>query len=322
MKIFIAGATGTLGIPLVREMVARGHEVTGLTRTEEKGQMLADLGARVAICDALDEHALFRAVGTARPELVIHLLTAIPKRGPMQAGDMEETDHLRFRGTSNLLRASIVARAKRMIAESMIFSYGYGDHGPAKKTEKDALRPGEKFAPVERTVKALRYLENILLAANRKGLIRATVLRFGLLYGPRVPATQATLQMVRERKLPVLGSGDGSKSLIHLDDAVSAIIAAVQRGRAGEIYNIVDDEPAGYRDFILHAARVLGAARPRSVPLWFLRLTSPYSAAFLSTCLMVSNEKAKRELGWSLRFPNYRAGLQEMATELLLRKAA
>ncbi len=322
MKIFIAGATGTLGIPLVKELLRRGHEVTGLTRTEEKRQVLADLGAKVAIADALDESGLSDAVGKAGPELVIHLLTAIPKRGPMRAADMVATDRLRVRGTDNLLRASIAAGAKRIVAESMVFVYGYGDHGPAKKTEKDPLKPGEELALVQESVGALRYLEDTLLGASRKGLIEAIVLRFGMLYGPQVPATLATLQRVRERKLSVLSSGDGSKAWIHLDDAVSAIMAAAERGRAGELYNIVDNEPAGYRDFIISAAKLLGANRPRSVPLWFLRLTSPYSAAALSTRLKVSNEKAKRELGWRLRFPDYRVGLRAMATEFLRTKAA
>lgn len=322
MKIFVAGATGTLGIPLVREMVARGHEVTGLTRTEEKRTLLADLGAKVAIADALDVAALNDAVGNAGPELVIDLLTAIPKSGPMRSADMAATDRLRVTGTDNLLYASTAAGAKRIIAESMIFVYGYGDHGPVKKTENDALEPGEELSPERETVGALRYLESTLLGASRMGLIEAIVLRFGLLYGPQVPATRAALQKVRDRKFPVLSSGDGSKSWVHLDDAVSAIIAAAERGRPGEIYNIVDDEPAGYRDLILSAARLLGAPRPRSVPLWFLGLISRYSAAALRTRLNISNIKAKRELGWRLRFPNYHAGLRGLATDFLRKKAA
>ncbi len=322
MKIFIAGATGTLGIPLVREMVCRGHEVTGLTRTEEKGKLLADMGARVAVADALDAAALSNAVGSAAPELVIHLLTAIPKSGPMRAADMAATDRLRINGTDNLLYASTAAGVKRIVAESMIFAYGYGDQGPAKKTEADPLEPPDEFSPERETAGALRYLESTLLQASRMGLIEAVVLRFGLLYGPQVPATRAHLKMVRDRKLPILKSGDGSKSWIHHDDAVSAIIAAAERGRPGEIYNIVDDQPAGYRDFILSAAQILGAPRPRSVPLWFLRLTSPYVAAFLSTRLNVSNLKAKKELGWRLRFRNYHEGLRALATEFLQKKAA
>jgi nucleoside-diphosphate-sugar epimerase len=322
MKIFVAGATGTLGIPLVRDMVCGGHEVTGLTRTEEKRKLLADMGAKVAVADALDAAALSDAVGNAGPELVIDLLTAIPKAGPKRASDMEATDRLRTVGTDNLLSASTAAGAKRIIAESMIFVYGYGDHGPAKRTENDALEPGEELSPERETVGALRYLESTLLEASRTGRIEAIVLRFGLLYGPDVPAARAALQRVRDRKFPVLRSGDGSKSWIHLDDAVSAIIAAAERGRPGEIYNIVDDEPAGYRDFVLYAARLLGAPRPRSLPVWFLALTSPYSAAALTARLNVSNLKAKKELGWRLRFPDYRAGLRALATDLLQMKAA
>lgn len=322
MRIFIAGATGTLGIPLVKAMVSRGHDVTGLTRNENKKRLLADMGARVAIADALDRSALTHAVRKAHPELVIHLLTAIPKAGPLSAADMAATDHLRIKGTDNLLHAAAAAGTKRIIAESMVLAYGYGYHGPGKLTENDTLQPREEYAPVQSTVNALRYLEETVLAAGRKGQIEAIALRFGLLYGAQVPATRSTLGMVRSRKIPVLSSGDGPKSWIHLDDAVAAIIAAADRGRAGEIYNIVDDEPAGYRDLIEFGAKIMGAPRPYSIPLWLMRLRSQYSAVFLSTRLVVSNEKAKNELGWSLRFPNYRAGLREIASDLLEMKAA
>lgn len=322
MRIFVAGATGTLGIPLVREMAACGHEVTGLTRSKEKSQMLADLGARATVADALDGTALMAAVGKVRPDLVIHLLTALPKKGPTKASDMAATARLRFTGTDNLLRASIAAGVKRIVGESMIFVYGSGDHGPGKKSEKDPLRTSEPYAAMQEAGDALRYLEQTLITASRRRLIEAVVLRFGLLYGPQVPAMEAALQMVRERKMPVLSSGDRSKPWIHIDDAVSAILAAATRGRSGEIYNIVDDVPSSYRDFMLFAAKLLGAPRPRSIPLWVLRLASPYRAVALSTNLSALNEKAKKELGWRLQFPNYRVGLQALATEMVMPEAA
>ena len=321
MKILIAGATGTLGLPLIREMIALGYEMTGVARTEDKAFLLQQLGARAVVADALDEAALSAAIARTAPDIVIDLLTAIPKEGPKRPEDMTLTDRLRVQGTDNLLRASVAAGVKRIIAESMIFVYGYGDHGPDKLTEEDDLQP-ETFPEMQETVGSLRYLEKRLLEANRSGLINAIILRFGLLYGARVPATQAALQMVRERKLPVLSSGDGSKSWIHLDDAVAALVAAIERGSNGQIYNIADDEPAGYRDFILAAANIVRAPQPLSVSPWSLSVASPYTAIALTARLCVSNEKAKKELGWQPRYSDYYAGLQEIAAGLLEKKAA
>ncbi len=312
MKIFIAGATGTLGFPLVQELVARGHKVVGLTRSEAKRPILEKLGADSAVADALDEAALTQAVRDARPEIVVHLLTSIPKTGPRRAADMAVTNSLRTKGTSNLLRAAIAAGAKRIIAESMILVYGYGDHGEEPKREEDPLQPSKQAAGVKGTVDALRSLESQVMEASAKQEIEGVVLRFGLLYGPDVPATVSNLQMLRMRKLPVV-SGGGTLSWVQVSDAVSAIVAALEHGRSGQVYNIVDDEPESYRDFLLYAAEVIGSPRPRSLPLWFLRLAAPYGAAFFSTRLNVSNEKAKQELGWRLQYPDVRTGLRALA---------
>ncbi len=313
MKVFVAGATGTLGVPLVRELVALGHQVTGLTRSETKRPVLEELGASVAISNALDEDAIVRTIRESGPDMVVHLLTAIPPNGPMRAADMAVTNRLRVEGTEYLLRAAITAGAKRIVAESMILAYGYGDHGIGRKSEEDPLRPVGLVAGTRETVDALWSLENQVIGAGKKKQIESVVLRFGLLYGPSVPTTVSNLQLLRMRKLPVVGSGAATMSWVHVKDAVSAIVAALERGQSGEVYNIVDDEPASYKDFLLYAAEVTGATRPRSLPLWFLRLTAPYAAAFLSTRLNVSNEKAKRELGWHLRFPGYKEGIKDLA---------
>jgi nucleoside-diphosphate-sugar epimerase len=322
MKIFIAGATGTLGIPLVHELVANGHEVIGMTRKEAKRSMLEKLGAGAAIADALDEGAINRAVRDARPDMVVDLLTAIPPQGPMRAADMSPTNRLRIESTEYLLRASIASRTKRIVAESMILTYGYGNHGEVRIREYDPLQPAEPLAGTEDTVDALRTLESKLIGASRNKEIESVALRFGILYGPGVPATESNLQGLRMRKIPVVRSGSGTISWVHVQDAVSAIVAALERGRCGEVYNIVDDEPTSYRDFLLYAAKVTGVPRPRALPLWFFRLTAPYAATFLSTRLNVSNEKAKNELGWNLRFPNYKEGLKDLAASLEREKKA
>ena len=322
MRVFVAGATGTLGIPVVRELAARGHHVIGLTRREAKRPVLRELGARAAVADAFDEAALVRAVRDADPDSVVHLLTAIPRNGPVQAADMAMTNRLRVKGTEHLLRAAIVAGAKRIVAESMIFAYGYGDHGEAKIKEEDALKAGEPDAWMRETVDAQRSLESQLIEASRRQLIEGVALRMGLLYGPGSPSTEFMLRLLRRRMFPVVRGGDGSKPWIHISDAVSAIIASLERGRSGEVYNIVDDEPISYSDFLLFAAQAIGAPRPRSLPPWFLRLTAPYAAASLSTRLNVSNEKAKRELGWHLRFPGCREGLKHLAAGVEREKKA
>ncbi len=312
MKIFIAGATGTLGIPLVHELVEKGHQVIGLTRTEAKRPMLEKLGANAVIADALDAGEVKSAIRDAGPDAVVDLLTAIPPKGPTRAVDMALTNRLRIESTGYLLRASIAYGAKRIVAESMILAYGYGDHGEKRKREEETLRPAELLAGTEDTVDALRTLENKLILASRNKEIESVALRFGILYGPGVPATEFNLQELRMQRLPVVRRGLGTISWIHVQDAVSAIIAALERGQSGEVYNIVDDEPASYGDFLLYAAEVTRSPRPRSLPLWFLWLTAPYAAAFLSTRLNVSNEKAKNELGWSLRFPSFKEGLRDL----------
>ncbi len=322
MKIFIAGATGTLGIPLVHELVARDHQVIGLTRTEAKRSLLEKLGAGATIADALDAGAIARAVRDAGPDAVVDLLTAIPPKGPMRATDMASTNRLRIEGTDYLLRAAIAAGAKRIVAESMILAYGYGDHGEGRIREVDPLKPAEPFAGTEDTVDALRTLESKLIWAGGNKEIESVALRFGVLYGPDVPATKSNLQGLRMQKLPVVRRGSGTISWVHVQDAVSAVVAALERGRSGAVYNIVDDEPASYRDFLLYAAEVIGAPRPRSLPLWLLRLTAPYASAFLSTRLNVSNEKAKSELGWSLRFPSFKDGLKDLAAGVEREKKA
>jgi len=311
MKIFIAGATGTLGLPLVRALVAQNHRVTGLTRSAEKRQTLEQLGATAAVADALDKVALEGAVRAASPDCVFHLLTAIPKNA-FRASAMKQTNVLRTTGTANLLRASIAAGVKRIVAESMIFAYGFGDHGAGAKTEADVIRKREPESWLQETVDALRSLEEQLLAANEQKLIESVVLRYGLLYGSG--PTGYMVKMLRWRMVPTAKGARGVASFIHIEDAVNATIAAMERGRAGEIYNIVDDEPVGMNEWLTNAALTLNAKPPFSVPLWLLRLLVPYMAVIFETRLPVSNRKAKDELSWQLQYKSYREGLREIAT--------
>ena len=316
MRVFVAGATGTLGMPLVRALLAQKHQVTGLTRSPEKRRVIEEMGAEAAVADALDAARLEQALRQSQPDCVFHLLTAIPKNAPLRASQMNQTNRLRTIGTTNLLKASIAAGAKRIVAESMIFAYGFGEHGADLKTEADALREKEPVAWLQETVDALRFLEDQLVAANRRNLIESVVLRYGLFYGSEAPSTEYTAKMLRWRMLPKTTGAHGIASWIHLDDAVSASLAALERGRAGEIYNIVDDEPVGMNDWITEAAGALKAKPPFSIPLRLLRLVMPYMGVVFDTRLPVGNRKAKNELDWRLQYPNYREGLREVADSI------
>ena len=314
MKVFVAGATGAIGLPLVQALVARKHQVTGLTRSAEKQLTLEQLGAAAAVADALDAPGLEQAVQAAAPECVFHLLTAIPKNTLLRASHMKQTNVLRTTGTANLLKASVAAGVKRIVAESMVFAYGFGDHGAAAKTEEDVLRQREPESSLQETVDALRSLEVQLLTANKQRLIESIVLRYGFFYG--AGPSEYIVKMLRKRMLPKANGARGIAPWIHIDDAVSTSLAAMERGHAGEVYNIVDDEPVGMNEWLTYAALSLKAKPPFSIPLWLLRLISPYLATVFDTRLAVSNRKAKIELDWRPQYPTYREGLREVAAHV------
>ena len=314
MKVFVAGATGALGLPLVRALVARKHQVTGLTRSPEKRRTLEQLGAAAAVADALNEAGLEQAVRAASPDCVFHLLTAIPKNTLLRASHMKQTNVLRTTGTANLLKASVAAGVKRIVAESMVFAYGFGDHGAGAKTEGDVLQQREPESSLQETVDALRSLEVQLLTANEQRLIESVVLRYGFFYGSG--PSEYIVKMLRRRMLPKAKGARGVAPWIHIEDAVNASLAAMERGHAGEIYNIVDDEPVGMNEWLTHAALSLKAKPPFSIPLWLLRLLSAYLATVFDTRLAVSNRKAKDELDWRLQYPTYREGLREVAAHM------
>src|SRR6266496_2441741 len=314
MKIFIAGATGALGMPLARDLVAENHEVIGLARSPEKGKVLEQARAGVAVADVLNASALEQVLRSVEPDWVVDLLTALPKNGPTRVSHMKATNELRVKGTANLLRAAIAVGAKRIVGESMIFVYGFGDHGDAEKTEDDTLQTREAKASLQEIVDAIRSLEDQFLAANKQGLIEAIPLRFGLVYGSD-PITERMLHMLKKRLLPTVSGANGICSWVHASDVVSGTIAALERGLRGQVYNIVDDDPVSLNDFLTYAARVSGAKCPFSVPLWLLRLLMPYVAVFSSTRLRISNQHARRDLHWQPKFPNYRVGLQQVIAE-------
>ncbi len=312
MKVFVAGATGALGKQLVPMLVAQGHDVVGMTRTEAKRDQIRSLGAQPVVADALDASAVGRAVGAAEPDVIVHQLTAIPPAINMRRFDREFalTNRLRIEGTDHLLSAGHAVGVKRFVAQSNA-GVVYARTGDLVKHE-DAPLESDPPAPMREVIAAIRHLETAVVRAHwTEGL----VLRYGWFYGPGTsialdpPGSQ--IELIRRRQLPIVGGGAGVWSFVHIKDAASATLAAIEGGPAG-IYNIVDDEPAPAFDFLPALAAAVGAKRPRQVPRWLGRLAAGEVAAIAMTEIRgASNDKAKRELGWRLRYPSWRQGFAD-----------
>jgi nucleoside-diphosphate-sugar epimerase len=297
LKIFVAGASGTIGLPLVRALVEARHQVVALTRSTSGRDALLATGATVAVADALDRESLTAAVMSARPTHVIHQLTALPKHGPKGAGDLAATNRLRIDGTRNLLDAAIAAGARRVIA---------GSFAPLSPRDRAIAEPAGDAAA------AVRSMEDQVLDASGRGAIEGIVLRYGMFYGPGVPSTDVMIDMVRKRRLPVVRDDRGQLPLIHLDDAVSATVCALEHGRPGHAYDIVDDHAASLTEIVEALARGSGSAAPFKVPGWLPRLVAPFTARMMSIRLPLANVDAKAELGWLPKYPTMHEGLAAM----------
>jgi nucleoside-diphosphate-sugar epimerase len=312
MKVFVAGATGALGKQLVPMLVANGHHVVGMTRTEAKRDQLRSLGAQSVVADALDADAVGRAVGEAEPDVIVHQLTAIPPAVNMRRFDREFalTNRLRTEGTGHLLSAGQALGIKRFVAQSNA-AVPYARTGGPIKREDDPLDhdPPPAF---RQGLAAIRHLEAAVTGAHwTDGL----VLRYGWFYGPGTSIALnplgSQIELLRKRQLPIVGRGTGIWSFIHIADAATATVAAVEGGPAG-IYNVVDDEPAPVSEWVPVLAAAVGAKRPLRVPRWVGRLAAGEMAVVAMTEIRgASNDKAKRQLGWQLRYPSWRQGFAE-----------
>lgn len=308
MKIFIAGATGALGKPLVAQLRRRGHEVTGMTRSESKQQLLRDLGARPVIADALDPDAVARVVAEADPDVIVHQLTAISAFNPRHMErDFAPTNRLRTEGTDHLLAAGRVVGVKRFVAQSFA-PWLYARTGGPVKSEEDPLDTTPP-AQVRTTLEAIKYLERAVTGAD---WTEGIALRYGGFYGPGTSMglnpEGEQIEMIRARKLPLAGKGTGMWSFIHVEDAAAATVEAIEHGKRG-VYNVVDDEPARLSEWVPELAKALGAKPPRRVPLWVARIAGGEVAAVMMSELRgQSNKKAKRELGWKPRYTSWREG--------------
>jgi nucleoside-diphosphate-sugar epimerase len=315
MKVLLAGATGALGKQLVPRLVADGHEVVGITRTESKLGMLRELGAAGVVADLLDPEQVARVVAEAEPEVIIHQLTALNRDFDVKHFDrtFEETNRLRTEATDHLLAAGRAVGVKRFIAQSFT-SWPYARTGGAVKTEEDPLDPNPPAA-MRQSMRAIRHLESAVTGAD---WTEGIVLRYGGFYGPGTSMSREggpQVETIRKRRFPVVGDGGGIWSFVHIEDAADATVAAVTHGRRG-IYNIVDDDPAPSREFVPAIAEALRAPKPLHIPAWLGRLLAGDVAVTMMTeGRGSSNAKAKRELGWEPSWRSWREGFRHGLTD-------
>ena len=302
MRVLVAGASGAIGARLVPQLVQRGHEVIGTSRSPEKAERLRVLGAEPVALDLLDPDAVRKAVAASEPDAIVHQATALTGGFDVKHFDktFAQTNRLRREGTDALLAAAREARVTRFIAQSYA-GWPYARVGGPVKKEDDPLDP-VPAAEMHETLSAIKHLEAAVVAEG------GIALRYGGFYGS---PDDAQLESVRKRQFPLVGDGGAVWSFVHLDDAASATVLALEQGKPG-IYNIVDDDPAPVREWLPALAAVLGGKPPRKVPRWLARLVAGESGVVLMTeARGASNAKAKTELGWTLRYPSWRQGFPE-----------
>lgn len=311
MRVFVAGSTGAVGKALVPLLLETGHEVIALIRTPEKAKDLEALGAKVALADALDKDTLTAAIRRAEPEVIIHQLTALAgASGNFKKFDQEFalTNRFRTEVTDTLLAAARLVRAQRFIAQSFC-GWPFVRVGGPVKMEEDPLDPDPPLS-FSKTLQAIRYLEEAVRKATD---VEALALRYGIFYGPGTGIAKdgALVELIRKRRLPIVGDGGGIWSFTHIRDAAAATIAAMSGGTPG-IYNVVDDEPAPVSSWLPFLAEVVGAKPPRRVPVWVARpLIGDGGVSMMTQIRGASNAKAKRELGWQPVYASWRRGFVE-----------
>jgi nucleoside-diphosphate-sugar epimerase len=311
MKIFIAGASGAIGSQLVSQLVARGHEVVGTTRSAAKTGALRALGAEPVIVDALDPDAVADVVAKAEPEVIVHQLTAL--NGPMKMRNVRRmaaaTNRLRTEGTDHLLAAGRAVDVRKFVAQS---NYAMLERAGGPVVDENGRLDPSAPKDVEEAVAALRHVEDAVTGITWADGI---VLRYGGFYGPGTgieAAPDAVMaELIRKRRFPIVGGGGGVWSMVHITDAASATVAAIERGRPG-IYHVADEEPAPVREVLLELARVLGAKPPHRVPAWLARMLAGKGAVEIMTQARgITSEKIKRDLDWTPRYPSWRKGFIE-----------
>ena len=311
MKIFIAGASGAIGRHLASQLVARGHEVVGTTRSAAKTGALRALGAEPVVVDVLDPDAVADAVAKAEPDVIVHQATAL--NGPVSMRNVKRmaaaTNRLRSVGTDHLLAAGRAVGVRKVVAQS---NYAVLERAGGPYLDESARIEPNPPKDLTEAVAAMRHLEEAVTGITWADGI---ALRYGGFYGPGTgieAAPDAVMAaLIRKRRFPIVGGGGGVWSMVHITDAASATVAAIERGRPG-IYHVADDDPAPVREMVLELARVLGAKPPRRVPAWPVRLIAGRGAVDMMTRSSgISSEKIKGELGWTPRFPTWRTGFTD-----------
>ena len=304
MRVFVAGAGGAIGGQLIPQLLERGHVVVATTRKREKLAQLRAAGAEAVVMDGLDAASVGEAVARAEPEVIVHEMTALAGASDLKHFDaaFAVTNDLRTRGTEHLLAAAAAVDVRRFIAQGYS-GWPFARAGSAVTTEEAPFDPAPP-ATMRRTLEALRRQEQLVAAAALEGV----VLRYGSFYGPG--ASDELVDLVRARKLPLIGAGTGVWSWIHVDDAAAATVAAVE-GAATGVFNIVDDDPAPVAAWLPYLAELLGAP-PRHVPVWLARLVAGEAVVAMMTQIPgASNAKATRALGWRPRWSSWRQGFRD-----------
>lgn len=306
MRVFLAGATGAVGKPLLKQLMAAGHAVAATTRSDEKAEHLRRMGATAFVLDGLDGPAIREAVARAEPDAIIHQMTALSAKPDLRHFDswFAGTNALRTKGTDHLLAAAVSLGVKRFVIQSYT-GWNNARDGGLIKTENDPLDPRPAAAQRE-TMAAIHHLEKAVADAPLTGI----ALRYGNLYGP--DASDDMVAMIRRRMFPIVGDGAGVWSWLHVDDAATATVAALEHGTAG-VYNIVDDEPAPVSEWLPCLARAVGAKPPFRVPFWLGRLAAGEVAArWMTEGRGASNDKAKRDLHFRPAWPTWREGFRHL----------
>jgi len=309
MRVFVVGASGALGSRLVPQLIDAGHDVIGTHNSPERAEPLRTLGAKPVLVDLLDAGAVRKAVLENEPEAIVHQATALAnaKWGRNFDGVFARTNELRTKGTDALLAVAREAGVRRFVAQSFA-SYRYVREGGPVKTEDDPLDPTPP-TNARQSFAAMAYLDQTVTEAG------GTILRYVGFYGA---ANDGLVEPVRKRQFPIVGGGGGLTSWIHLEDAAAATVLALQQ-EGPAIYNVVDDEPAPVREWLPVLAQALGAKPPRHFPVWLARLFAGEAAVVMGTeARGASNAKAKRELGWTLRYPSWRRGFPATYSALSL----
>jgi nucleoside-diphosphate-sugar epimerase len=302
MRVIVAGATGVLGVPIVQHLIAAGHTVSGITRTREGAERLKQLGATAITADVMDRTGLLEAVKGNPADAVLHELTAL-KKAPAGHAGMAQTNALRIQGTTSLLDVAREVGATRFVTQSIVFGYGYSDHGAQVLTEESPFGRTDG-SPFDVHINAMVSAEQ--QAFHAEG-IEGIALRYGLLYGEDA---DTVVRMLRKRSLPVARHG-GKLAFVHHQDAAAATVAAMESGRGGQAYNVVDDTPETFRELITGIAEARHAPKPLVLPGGLLKLVAPYGGVVLAdVSMLVSNAKAKEELHWAPRFPSFREGIR------------